>query len=133
MKEAVLIIDDDPDLLALMASAFSSAGFDIHIAADGYAGSKLFGQHHPPLVVTDIVMPQQEGIETIRELKRELEPPKVIAISGGGRNGTADFLRWAKELGADETLLKPFPMAALVSMGRRLLGSDPGSSRRSPA
>lgn len=116
----VLVIDDDPALISLMMSAFSRQGFETYSAANGCIGTRLFDAYHPRLVVTDIVMPEKEGIETIMDLKRSVDPPKVIAISGG-RVG-CHYLRWAKELGADEVMLKPFPMAALVAAGCRLLG-----------
>jgi len=72
-------------------------------------------------VVTDIVMPDQDGIATILDLKREARPPKLIAISGGGQYGRTCYLEWATHLGADEVLRKPFRMSALVEAASRLL------------
>ena len=121
MLGKVLLIDDDPDLLPMMTAAFKAYGFDTVSARDGREGMKLFQTEQPDLVVTDIVMPEQEGIATIIQIKRETGPTKVIAISGGGRSGKGDFLVWAKELGADEVLRKPFRMSELVATARRLI------------
>jgi DNA-binding response OmpR family regulator len=125
MTAKILLIDDDPDLLDLMAAAFARAGFEVLTAQDGIVGARLFAAHRPELVVTDIVMPEREGIETIVELKRAANPPKVIAISGAGMMAGHDFLQWAAVLGADEILLKPFQMSALVALARRTLGLEP--------
>jgi DNA-binding response OmpR family regulator len=122
MTIKILLIDDDPDLLDLMAAAFARADFEVFTAKDGIVGARLFRAHGPELVVTDIVMPEREGIETIVELKRAANPPKVIAISGAGMMAGHDFLQWATMLGADEILLKPFQMSALVALARRVLG-----------
>lgn len=66
------------------------------------------------MVVTDILMPQKEGIETIMELRRRDPAPKIIAISGGDRTGIADYLSMAKRLGADCVLRKPFRIGELT-------------------
>jgi DNA-binding response OmpR family regulator len=124
MDAKVLLIDDDPDLLNLMSTAFTRAGWSVAAAKNGYVGGKLFKTHQPDLVVTDIVMPEREGIETIMDLKRAAAPPKIIAISGGGRLGGREFLTWAKALGADEVLRKPFQMSALVALAEEVLGQD---------
>ena len=121
MPGKVLLIDDDPDLLPMMTAAFKTHGFDTVSARDGREGMKLFHSEQPDLVITDIVMPEQEGIATIIQIKRDTRPAKVIAISGGGRSGKGDFLVWAKELGADEVLRKPFRMSELVAAARRLI------------
>jgi len=70
---------------------------------------------------TDILMPEKEGIETIRDLKRDHPALKIIAISGGGQSGSMDFLDMARALGADEALQKPFRRAQLVDIINRLL------------
>jgi len=127
MAAKVLLIDDDPDLLNLMSAAFARAGFAVFTALDGVIGARLFETHRPALVVTDIVMPGREGIETIGDLKRSAHPPKVIAISGAGLMAGHDFLHWAKVLGADEIMHKPFQMSALVALARGMLGQDDGA------
>lgn len=118
----VLVIDDDAELLALMTGALERFGFDAAGSLDGRAGMRALAADLPDLVVTDIVMPGQEGIETIIALKRLPSPPRVLAISGGGCFGRIGMLTWAAELGADEVLAKPFRMATLVATACRLLG-----------
>ncbi|MDB5452554.1 MAG: cheY [Caulobacteraceae bacterium] len=119
----ILVIDDDPRLLNLMTVALTRAGFETYAAENGREGAKIFKARRPDLVVTDILMPEKEGIETIMELKRDPAPPRIIAISGGGRFPGEDFLRWAIMLGADEVLLKPFRVTALVALAASLLGT----------
>lgn len=121
MTSKVLIIEDDPHLLPVIAEAFSRGGFATLSADDGAAGMRIFNAECPVLVVTDIVMAEKEGLATIIELKANPSPPKVIAISGGGLIAGSTVLRWAKHLGADEVMAKPFQMAALVAAARQLL------------
>jgi DNA-binding response OmpR family regulator len=80
----------------------------------------------PDLLVTDIVMPEMEGIGTILEARRSAPDTKVIAISGGGHYGKSkSFLEWASELGADEVLAKPFRMSSLIMAARVVLDQPP--------
>lgn len=125
MNTKILIIDDDPSLLGLMSTALSRAGFDTYRAKDGREGAKTFAAHQPDVVITDILMPEKEGIETIMDLKRGPCPPRIIAISGGGRFGGGEFLRWAQMLGADAALTKPFRMSALVALAFEALETSP--------
>jgi CheY-like chemotaxis protein len=81
----VLIIDDDPALPRLMSMAFEAAGYSTVSADNGRNGIRMASAHGPDLVVTDIVMPDIEGIGAIRAIKQAVRLPKVIAISGAGR------------------------------------------------
>jgi len=119
----VLIIDDDPALLRLMSMAFQQAGFSTVAADNGRKGIRMASAHHPDLVVTDIVMPDIEGIGAIRAIKGGKRPPKVIAISGAGRGRGIDYLSWAKHLGADEVLAKPFRMSELLKISQSVIAS----------
>jgi DNA-binding response OmpR family regulator len=119
----VIVIDDDPAVRSVLVAAFNRVGCETRWAVDGRAGVRLFNAEPAHLVVTDIVMPNQEGIETILQLKRRERAPKVIAISGGGRLGGQDFLLWAKHLGADAVLPKPFRTSELIEIARDLLES----------
>lgn len=125
MANSVLLIEDDLELLRQMTLAFVSAGYDVQTAPDGKAGMSRFLESPTDLVVTDIIMPNREGIETIIALKAASPPVKVLAISGGGRIGSADFLELAHHVGADGTLAKPFRLSALTSLAKETLGSRP--------
>ncbi len=120
----VLVIDDDEAVRGVIVRAFGRVGCDVRSASDGRSGIRLFAAQPADLVVTDILMPNQEGIETIMELKRSVLAPKVIAISGGGARGGQDFLKWARNLGADATLPKPFRTSELIHVARTLLEAE---------
>ena len=125
MGGKVLIIDDDAALLRLMSMAFQAAGFQTVSADNGRAGIRMAGSYKPDLVVTDIVMPDVEGIGAIRAIKQGARLPKVIAISGAGRSRGADYLSWARHLGADEVLAKPFRMSELMKISKSVIARTP--------
>ena len=129
----VIVIDDDPAVRSVLVAAFNRVGCETRWAVDGRSGVKLFDAEPAHLVVTDIVMPNQEGIETILQLKRRDRPPRVIAISGGGRLGGQDFLLWAKHLGADAVLPKPFRTSQLIEVARDLLEARTSSAATPPS
>jgi CheY-like chemotaxis protein len=123
---SVLLVEDDPDLLLLLTSAFMREGFRTHAARNGRQGVEMLKALKPDLMVTDIVMPEMEGIGTILEARRSAPGTKVIAISGGGHYGRSqNFLEWASELGADEVLAKPFRMSSLIMAARVVLDQPP--------
>jgi CheY-like chemotaxis protein len=118
----VLVVEDDPELLKLMTGAFARAGFKAYSARNGRLGVQLLRSLKPDLMVTDIVMPEKEGIATIIEARALAPDTAVIAISGGGAYGrSGNFLQWAEELGADEAMAKPFPMSQLLTAARGVL------------
>jgi CheY-like chemotaxis protein len=118
----VLVVEDDPDLLGLITAAFARAGFRAYSARNGRLGVQLLRALQPDLMVTDIVMPEKEGIAVIIEARREAPATALIAISGGGAYGrTGNFLQWAEELGADEVMAKPFAMSQLIAAARVVL------------
>ncbi|THD50730.1 response regulator [Phenylobacterium sp.] len=119
----VLLIDDDAVLLGLMAQAFADAGYMTRTAENGRKGLLALDSYRPDLVVTDIVMPEMEGIGAILQIKRRPRPPMIIAISGAGPGGRRDYLSWARHLGADEVLAKPFRTSQIVALANRLLNN----------
>lgn len=130
MSKKVLIVDDESELLALMGRAFRRADIEVCLASNGETGLELFHALQPDLVITDIVMPAKEGVSLIIDIKRSLFDAPVIAISGGGVFGCKNYLRWAKELGADLVLQKPFRMSVLLMMARFLM--DPSAAALEP-
>ncbi|MCF7837092.1 MAG: response regulator [Candidatus Marinimicrobia bacterium] len=113
MKYRVLIIDDEPDLRRLLARAVASFGYDVQCADDGRAGAAICQTWAPHLVLTDIFMPEQDGLETIRWLRKAAPDIKVVVMSGGGGVGDLSMLRAARALGALQVLAKPFDLADL--------------------
>ena len=118
----ILIIDDDDQFRAMLRTMLEKAGYnDIEEAANGSIGVKLIRQHPFDLVITDIIMPDKEGIEIIAELTRDYPRIKIIAMSGGGRIGPQGYLEMAKYLGASRTLAKPFKHSDLIGAVQELL------------
>jgi len=108
MTRMILLIDDDVAVLRTLEIMLGDRGYDVVTAKDGVEGLRLFQKNHPDLVITDLVMPEKEGIETIIEMRRERPDAKIIAISGGGRMHNERFLEMAASLGAAAVLPKPF-------------------------
>src|SRR6185437_2681543 len=104
----ILVIEDNAIVRNTMMRILQAAGYDVVTANDGLEGVALFRQETPDLVISDIIMPQQEGIATIRQILAESPGTKIIAISGGGRIGNTDFLQIARKMGAVDALPKPF-------------------------
>jgi two-component system, chemotaxis family, chemotaxis protein CheY len=122
----ILVIEDDDHLRGLLREVLSRAGHEVHEAANGELGMRRFNANPADLVVTDIIMPDKEGLETIMELRREHPSVKIIAISGGGAKLDAQYLPTAKALGADVTIEKPFePREVIEAIGRLLSGAVP--------
>ncbi len=122
MRKKILIIDDDDQILSLLARSAELAGFVAMTAMDGREGQKLLEKQSFDLVITDLIMPEKEGMETITFIKKNFPAIKIIAISGGGRIGPETYLPAALELGADRAFAKPFSVDELLSAVRQLLG-----------
>ena len=119
----ILVLDDDDTVRLSIQLALEDAGHEVAAAADGKEGTTLFRENPADLVISDIFMPEKEGLETIDEIKRLRPQTKIIAISGGGRMAPDDYLLIAKSVGADRSLLKPFDIQQLVLVVEELLGT----------
>jgi DNA-binding NtrC family response regulator len=119
----VLIIDDDEQLRALLFEILDRAGFEVIEAANGEEGLKRYREQPIDLVITDLIMPEKEGVETIVELRREFPNARVVAISGGGRAGGRDYLPIAARLGASRTVAKPFTSQEILEAVRETLAA----------
>lgn len=117
----VLIIDDDEQIRVLLEQMMHWAGFDVMVAENGKVAMQLQSANPADLVITDLIMPEQEGLETISRLKRDYGGIKIIAISGGGRIGPEAYLPAALELGADKVFSKPFDVQEIVDTVREML------------
>lgn len=110
----ILIVDDEPALRKIVRQMVESEGHVVVEADNGRAALNVFRARNPEIVITDIVMPQKDGIEMIAELRRESPAVRVVAISGGGRTRNLDVLRLAERAGADVVLAKPFTRVELI-------------------
>jgi len=126
MATRILLIDDDELLRVAISDLLESEGYAVATAQDGDEGLAAFQAERPDLVITDIMMPGKDGIETIMSLTKEQPPPRIIAISGGGGHlDSLSYLRMAQELGADRILEKPFRAKVLLDTIDDVLAGKP--------
>ncbi len=104
----ILMIDDEKSVREGMQKMLEIKGFSVNIAADGIEAIEIIEKEEPDLVITDIIMPEKDGIEVILEIKKNHKGIKIIAISGGGRINAQDHLEIASQFGVNSTLTKPF-------------------------
>jgi CheY-like chemotaxis protein len=114
MTKEILVIDDDATVRAAIRQTLERAGFAVAAAEDGKAAMRLLALRQPDFVITDLIMPEQDGIETIMQIRRFLPRQPILAISGFAPRASADFLRMAKSLGATAVLPKPFNPEELI-------------------
>jgi DNA-binding NtrC family response regulator len=117
----ILVIDDDAQIRLLLRRILEKEGHQVYEAADGTSGMSQLKRIDMDLVITDIIMPEKEGLETILDIRHEFPDMKIIAISGGGKIGLPDFLPAAKKFGAHHTLPKPFGTNELMEAVNNLL------------
>lgn len=120
----VLVIDDDEQMRILLRQVMEWSGYAVMDAADGRKGMQKQREQPADLVITDLIMPEQEGLETISTLRKEFPNVKIVAISGGGRIGPEAYLPAAQELGADLVFCKPFDVKEFVAAVRELLDHE---------
>lgn len=119
----ILVIEDEQLVRDTIRMALESAGHHVVIASDGREGVTKLALQPFDVVVTDLIMPEQEGLETIRIIRRDYPQTKIIAISGGGRHVGTDYLKAASLLGAHFALRKPFAMSRLRQCVAECAGS----------
>jgi len=120
----ILIIDDDDTLRGIITKSLTHAGHTVSQASNGRKGVALFRAEPTDLVVTDLVMPEQEGIETIKILHRDFPSVPIIAMSGG-LDGSPLYLELTRRLGAVCTLTKPFTLLQLRQAIEEILSRPP--------
>lgn len=111
---SILVIDDDKLMCMALAKILMSAGYTVVQAFDGDEGLKLYRAQNFDLVITDLIMPDKEGIQIIRELRKENSQIRIIAMSAGGEGGATDYLKWARLMGAKQCLSKPIKREDLL-------------------
>ena len=127
----ILIVDDESAILAILDRMLRKLGHECVQASNGKEALRTLGDCTVDLVITDLIMPDTEGIETIGVIRKRWPETKIIAMSGGGRQSPTPYLAVAASLGADATLAKPFQMADL-EMALRAVLAAPSSSSSTP-
>lgn len=120
----ILIIDDDKQIRDLLRNLIEMMGGSVIEAVDGRDGLNKQYNHKSKLVITDLIMPEQEGFETIKIIRSQFPETKIIAISGGGRISAEQYLPTAKELGADMVFSKPFEIEEFSQAIKELLSNE---------
>jgi two-component system, chemotaxis family, chemotaxis protein CheY len=117
----ILVADDEPRIVAAVKTALEAGGFEVSEAADGVEALRACRAHSIDLVLCDVFMPNQDGLETIPELLRQHPNVKIVAMSGGHSVWTTGLLETAKQLGASAVLQKPFTGKQLLGVIRQVL------------
>ena len=125
----ILVVDDDPAMCEVVRGMLEKVEHTVFIASNGRNGLATLAREWIEVVITDIVMPEMDGIETVRQLRSMTRPPKIIVMTGGDRNGAAEQLATARRLGADASLMKPLRAKILLDAISDLLGRQ-GAARR---
>ena len=110
----VLVVDDNPDMRSFVKIVLERAGFEAEVAADGQRSLDLQREHPADVLITDIFMPEPDGLELIQRFKSRFPGIRILAISGGGKASKADYLHVATEIGAEAVLRKPFATETLI-------------------
>ena len=125
MPPRILVVDDEAGIRAMLDFVLTRHGFEVAQAKNGTEALQLYKEGEFDLVITDLIMPDKEGIETILEMRGLKRPIRIIAISGGGRMDQNMHLNLARSVGADRVMAKPFMPEELIATINDLL-SKPG-------
>lgn len=129
----ILIIDDEPQIRSMLTLMLEREGYEVVEASDGVAGIKLYRQNPADLIITDLIMPNKDGIGMIIDLKKEFPDVKIIAMSGGGLNKPDGYLKGAKKLGAACTLTKPIDREEMLRAVKETLRDSPSTEEQQPS
>lgn len=113
--QRILVVDDEEPVRLMLRMTLEDAGYDVEEVDDGARVVEKLRGNEFSLIITDLVMPEKEGIETIMDVKREFPEMKIIAVSGGGKVGPHNYLTFAKRLGSDAIFTKPVDMDLLLT------------------
>jgi DNA-binding NtrC family response regulator len=119
--QRILIVDDDEGIRRTLQALLRRAGYEVMQASDGTEAVRLWRDHGGDLVITDLHMPEKDGIQTIVELLSHSPGIRIIAMSGGGQTKRLDLLGNASLLGAVLTIEKPFTIAEMMTLVTRAL------------
>ena len=117
----ILIIDDESQIRSMLRLMLERVGYEIAEAPDGIEGIRRYRENPADLIITDLIMPNKDGIGMIIDLKKEFPKVKIIAMSGGGVNRPEGYLDGAKKLGATRTLTKPIDREEMLKAVKETL------------
>jgi DNA-binding NtrC family response regulator len=129
----VLVIDDDQGVRAMLQRLLEREGYEVSVAVDGQDAEHWLEEQVFDVVITDMIMPEKEGIETILDLRKQYPAIGIIAISGGGMGGAEHYLSSAKSFGAERTFAKPFDCDEMLAAIKELSGKDRDRQRHMAA
>ena len=121
VAKRILLIDDEEAVRTTVTEILKRAGYEVQSAADGKSGLELFEHQSFDLLITDLLMPVRDGLETIMTLRRGRTPLKIMVISGCGQTLGSEYMKIARHLGADSSLPKPFTRDELLAAVAKLL------------
>jgi CheY-like chemotaxis protein len=121
---SILLVDDDEQLRTMLFKVLSRAGYEVRLARDGIEATRSYCGQPADLIITDLIMPEKEGLEMIREIRRDHPQARIIAMSGGGRTGNINCLEVARALGAQSVLEKPFSHQEVLEAVRKVLARE---------
>jgi len=124
----ILIIDDETQIRSMLRLMLERVGYEVIEAADGMEGIRQYRDNPTDLIITDLIMPNKDGIGMMIELKKEFPRVKIIAMSGGGVNRPEGYLDGAKKLGATRTLTKPIDRDKMLNAVKETLKDVPASA-----
>jgi DNA-binding NtrC family response regulator len=128
----ILIIDDESQIRSMLKLMLERDGYEVVEAPDGMEGIRVYRQNPADLIITDLIMPNKDGIGMIIDLKKEFPNVKIIAMSGGGLNKPNGYLEGAKKLGAACTLTKPIDREEMLRAVKNIL-KDPSPQVDQPS
>lgn len=112
---SILVVDDNSQLRSLLGGALTKLGYQVTSAADGAEAFQVIAEKTFDVVITDLLMPERDGIEVIGELRLKQPKTRIVAMSGGGRGSRSHYLETARGLGAHAVLGKPFSVSELTA------------------
>ncbi len=119
----ILVIDDNDAFRTTICLWLKRHGYEVFEAANGREGMQVLTTSQPDIILTDILMPEQDGLETIQAVRKKLPTLKIIAMSGGMLDGRVDFLPIAAKFGADHVMPKPFSGSELLLVLEKVLAT----------
>ena len=125
MTQRILVVDDDGDVRDLVCRMLEQDGYEAVPAKDGSQALERFGLLPPDLVITDVVMPEVDGLEVLLKLRSLAPEAATMVMSGGGRVQPDIYLETARRLGARAVLRKPFTRAEMLDAVHKILGPRP--------